>query len=101
MSLSKVTVCLWTFANAATHVSAPTIKTTTMRFTIDFIYFSLDYVGLRSLSASKHHSQFSYDKISSRLIGVHNYQHAVQIFASRFFIRLSLYVSNLVMFTST
>src|SRR5215213_2282260 len=61
MSFSKVTFCLCTLANATTLVSAATIKTTTIRLTIDFIIL-LAAVRLRSLLRGKHHSQCAYDK---------------------------------------
>src|SRR6185503_8750334 len=70
MSLSKVTFCLCTLANATTPVRAPTIRIATILLTVDFITaspcflgkFVSDSVSLIALSATKHHSQLPYDK---------------------------------------
>jgi hypothetical protein len=63
MSLPKVTVCLYTLAKAATLISVPTIKTATIRFTIDFITALLKVTLDCALSLRvKHQSQLPYDK---------------------------------------
>src|SRR5215213_83805 len=68
MSLSNLTWCLCTLANATTLVNAPTIKTTSTRFMNDFITALLAFISSVSLSSSatKHRSQICYDNNRTR-----------------------------------